>query len=621
MATTPEEFFFKGIMEQSPPSPSPSTFLDLPQKSNCSSESQHHVPNDMILPYISRVLLEEDEDDKLNDHPALVQVQQPFAQILSSPSFGANISNMEGASDLLEDGGHNESTLNSVSSNGSDVVEAFLKGMEEANMLLPKGDKFKGDEQVNQMIHERNKHIGVRKRYNTDAHLEDEVRRTSKAVMTIKGPEESCANEILDEMMLHAYDTCYRGMDKLRISVDSELEKQNRKNSSKVAKGNVVDIRTLLISCAQALASNNHMGACELLKKIKQHASATGDATQRLAQCFTKGLEARLVGTGNQLWHLLMAEPPSVVEFLKAYRLYFAACCFNKVALIFSTVTIMQAMVGKSRLHIVEYGMHFGLQWAGLLRLLASREGGPPEVKITAVGHPQPKSCPAERIEEIECRFKKCADEFGLPLLKFHKIMKNWEDVCIKDLNIEPDEVLVVNDLFNFSTLMDESGYFEYPSPRDTVLNNIQKMRPDVFIQSILNCSCGSSFVSRFREALFYYMALFDILDATMPRESQSRLVLEQVVLGRSALNVIAREGMDRVDRPEKYRQWELRNQRAGLRQLPLKSSIVEIVKDTVLKHHHKDFLICDDGQWLLQGWMGRVLFAHSTWVAEDASS
>jgi hypothetical protein len=72
-----------------------------------------------------------------------------------------------------------------------------------------------------------------------------------------------------------------------------------------------------------------------------------------------------------------MAERPSVVEFLKAYRLYFAACCFNKVALSFSTMTIYHAMVGKRKLHIVDYGMHFGFQWAGFLRLLAGREGWP----------------------------------------------------------------------------------------------------------------------------------------------------------------------------------------------------------------------------------------------------
>ncbi|XP_039778598.1 scarecrow-like protein 33 [Panicum virgatum] len=487
-------------------------------------------------------------------------------------------------------------------------------------MLLPKQNKFRGDVQANQMLRESNNHTGDKKRNDRDNHMEEQI-RTSKAAKRINDPEENCANEMLDELMLRAYETCIKGMEELRVSMDNKMEKENRKRFNKAVKDNVVDIRTLLISCAQAMATNNHMGACELLKKIKKHASATGDVTQRVAQCFTKGLEARLVGTGSQLWQLLMAERLSIVEFLKAYRLYFAACCFNKVALSFSTMTIFHAMVGKRKLHVVDYGMHFGFQWAGLLRLLASREGDLPEVRITAIGPPRLKSCPAERIEELGCRLSKYAHEFGLASFKFHTIMKKWEDVRIEDLNTDADEVLVVNDLFSFNTLMDESVFFDRQSPRDTVLNNINKMRPDVFIQSVLNCSCGSSFLTRFREVMSYYIAIFDMLDATTPRESESRVVLEQFVLGRPALNIIACEGPDLVERPEKYRQWQVRNQRAGLRQLPLKSRIVEVVKDTVRKHHHKDFLICEDGQWLLQGWMGRVLFAHSTWVAQDTSS
>jgi hypothetical protein len=84
--------------------------------------------------------MEDDIDDKLNDHPALLQVQQPFAQILSSASTGTNTGNMVG--------GNYQSTLNSVLSNGTNAVHAFLKGMEEANMLLPKGKNFQRDEPV-----------------------------------------------------------------------------------------------------------------------------------------------------------------------------------------------------------------------------------------------------------------------------------------------------------------------------------------------------------------------------------------------------------------------------------------------------------------------------------------
>jgi hypothetical protein len=165
----------------------------------------------MMLPYISHALLEDDIDDnKLNDHPALLQVLQPFSQILSSSSssyYGTNTGNTDGAKDLLQDGRDDESKLNlsSALSKGTDAVRAFLKGMEEANMLLPKDNKFRGDVQVNQLVRETSNHTGNKKRYNTDNLMEEET-RTSKAAKMIKDAEENCANEMLDEMMLHAYE-------------------------------------------------------------------------------------------------------------------------------------------------------------------------------------------------------------------------------------------------------------------------------------------------------------------------------------------------------------------------------------------------------------------------------
>jgi hypothetical protein len=111
------------------------------------------------------------------------------------------------------------------------------------------------------------------------------------------------------------------------------------------------------------------------------------------------------------------------------------------------------------------------------------------------------------------------------------------------------------------------------------------------------------------------------MLDATIPRKCKLRSVLEQSMLGHSVLNVIACEGVDLVNHPEKYGQWQVRNQRAGLRQLPLKPNIVKVLKEKVMKDHHKGFFVGEDGRWLLQGWKGRILYAHSTWVAEDAIS
>ncbi|CAN6373799.1 unnamed protein product [Urochloa humidicola] len=619
MATTPEEFFAEGLMDPSPQSPD--IFLNLPPMPD--GFQGPLLPDDMVLSYVSRMLMEEDTDDKLlcqySDHPALLQVQQPFAQILSSPSYRVDHDNtsrgdIEGVNDFFQNNNGHKSTLDSTFSKGVDAVGAFLKGVEEANMFLPNVNGSKRDELVSHISRESSSHCVVKKRDNRNKH-QDEVSRASKAVKMM-AQEEIGAPEMFNEMMFHGYEICISGMENLHISMATESEKNNRKSISKKTR-DVVDLRTLLILCAQAVAANNHMSARELLKQIKKHASASGDATQRLAQYFAKGLEARLVGTGSHLWQLLMKERPSLMEFLEAYKLYLAAGCFIKVAVTYLIMTIMHAMIGKSKLHIVDYGPHFGFHLAGLLRLLACREGGPPEVKVTAIGFLNLRSCPTEQIEDTGIRLSKCAYEFGLPF-KFDAIMMKSEKVCIGDLKTDDEEVLVINDLFNFSTLMDESVFFDHPSPRDTVLNNIRNMRPNVFIQSIVNYSCGSSFLSRFRGALYYYTALFDMLDATIPRENQLRMVLEGL-LGHAAVNSIACEGVDLVDRPEKYRQWEVRNQRAGLRQLPLNPHIVKELKEKVKKSHHNDFLISEDGQWLLQGCTGQILFAHSTWVAENA--
>ncbi|KAL6653548.1 hypothetical protein ACP70R_008472 [Stipagrostis hirtigluma subsp. patula] len=610
MANTPEEFFVEGLMEPAPPSPP--VFLDLPPTPDGNGESLFSS-DDHVHSNILHMLMEDNVDDNILyqyfDHPALLQVQQPFAQILSSPTFGAinntvNKGNMEGTKDLLQDISGGQRVASLALSRDADMAGAFLKGMEEANRFLPRDNCFRLDEKMNQMS---------KKRCYRDGHQE-EVGRTRKAMMLVEDLE-----EIFDDMMLRGYETCITDMENLRIAKAKEETKNKKKGGNKL-KRNAVDICMLLSHCAQAVAVNNCTGAYELLKQIKQHASATGDATQRLAQCFATGLEVRLLGTGSHLWQSLMAEPPSFMDFLKAYNLYMAACCFNRVAFSFSVMTIMHVMAGKNRLHVVDFGVQNGFQWAGLLRGMANWEGGPPEVKITAIRLLQPTSCPAKQIEEIGHHLSKCARYFGVPF-KFHVITESWEAVCIKNLNIDADEVLVVNDLFNLHILMDETINFDKPSPRDIVLNNIKQMRPDVFIQGIVNCSYGPSFLARFREALFYCRALFDLLDATIPRECKMRLVLEQGILGHSMLNVIACEGVDLVNRPEKYKQWQMRNQRAGLRQLPLKMNIVKVLKDKVKNDHHKDFFLDEDGQWLLQGWMGRILFAHSTWVAEDAFS
>ena len=89
-------------------------------------------------------------------------------------------------------------------------------------MFLPKDNNFTRDEQVNQIKESNIIGSRVKKRYNRDHLLEDEVRSTSKAMMMIRESEEKCGNQMLDEMMLHAYETCIKGMERRREEKQEE---------------------------------------------------------------------------------------------------------------------------------------------------------------------------------------------------------------------------------------------------------------------------------------------------------------------------------------------------------------------------------------------------------------
>ncbi|XP_024311475.1 scarecrow-like protein 33 isoform X2 [Brachypodium distachyon] len=491
----------------------------------------------------------------------------------------------------------------------------FFKGMENTEMFLPRDFV---------MVDSR----GCKNKFDVDGVTEAGMGRSSKQIAVLvhaDSEEEDELKKSLDCLILNGYDRHPGEMQELLITPDKEnkvAQKSRRIRGRRGATQTVVtDLETLLIRCAEAVASNDHRSASEVLEKIKRYSSPTGDSRQRLAHYFAQGLEARLAGTGSQFYRSLIGTRTSTMKLVQAYHLYSATFCFFKVAFLFSNKTIYKAVAGRKKLHIVHYGINIGVQWPELIQWLADREGGPPEVRMTSISKPQPGFRPSEQIEEAGHRLSNYASKFGMSF-KFNAITAQPEAVRAEDIHIDPDEVLVVNSLFQFKTLMDESLTMDRVSPRDMVLNTIRKMKPSVFVHAITNGSYSAAFfMTRFRHALYNFASFFDVLETTIPRNNDKRLKMERDFFARSVMNMVACEGADRVERPQNYREWQTRNHRAGLRQLPLDPDIVLMLKDKVKNQYHKHFMINEDHRWLLQGWKGRVLYALSAWVADDASS
>ncbi|KAF7120427.1 hypothetical protein RHSIM_Rhsim13G0079900 [Rhododendron simsii] len=377
-------------------------------------------------------------------------------------------------------------------------------------------------------------------------------------------------------------------------------------------KREVVDLMTLLTRCAQAVARIDSTTANELLKQIRRHSSPNGNGTERMAHYLADALEARLAGTGRALDASHLSKRLTAAESLAAYVAYVKAIPFRKMMHFFANKMIWKLAEKATRLHIIDFGIKHGFQWPGLFQHLSLRPGGPPGVRLTGIDFPLPGFRPAERVEETGRRLAYYCERFNVPF-EFNGVAKKWDTIRLGDLKIRRDEVLVVNCVNRLRYVSDETVVGD--SPRDAVLKLIKRIYPALFIHSIVNGSYNSPFfVTRFREALFQSYSLFDMFDAILPREDQGRMLYERDVIGRNAMSVVSCEGTERIVRPETYRQWSIRNTRAGLKQLPLDHEMVKDVRAKVKLGYHEDFVVDEDINWMLQGWKGRILTAISCW-------
>ena len=521
----------------------------------------------------------------------------------------------------------------------SESVMQFKKGFEEARKFIPNGDLFT-DLEINGLFLRDPKEdakdvLGMTEEKNENENHTDGLRRKKSPhleELALEGFRSNKQSAVYSESTASPADfdmvllNCGRDESSIRAALhngESKIVQQNGQAKGGKARGkrqggkrNVVDLRTLLTLCAEAVAADNRRSAIDLLKQIRQNAPPTGDAMQRLANVFADGLEARLAGSGTQIYKALISRPTSAADVLEAYHMVLTACPFRKLSNFFSNITIKKIAENATRVHIVDFGIMYGFQWPSLIQRLSSRPGGPPKLRITGIDLPNPGFRPAERVEETGRRLENYANTFKVPF-EFNAIAQMWDTVQIEDLKIDRNEVLVVNSLFRLRNLLDETVVVE--SPRDTVLNLIRKMNPDVFIHGVVNGAYSAPFfITRFREALFHFSTLFDMLEANVPREVPERVLFERDIFGWEAMNVIACEGAERIERPETYKQWQMRIQRAGFRQLPVNREIFTTAKERVQALHHKDFVIDVDSQWLLQGWKGRIVYALSSWKPDS---
>ncbi|RZC78889.1 hypothetical protein C5167_003115 [Papaver somniferum] len=288
----------------------------------------------------------------------------------------------------------------------SELMRQYRKGVEEANKFPPNGNNLILNFELERKYGRDISTSGSTRKKNV--HREDRNLEEGRNYKQLAAVEAAMFDMVLvnGENEEQAESTIRKS---LKVEASKNLQQNGGKSHGKkqTSKTGTVDLWSLLIQCAQAVATDDRRTASELLKQLRQHSSPSGDGLQRLANCFADGLEARLARSGSQIYSTLPHKSPSsVADMLKAYQLFMTAIPFKKISNFFANQTINDLAENATTLHIVDFGILYGFQWPCLIQRLLKRKGGPPKLRITGIELPRPGFRPAERVEETGRRLR-----------------------------------------------------------------------------------------------------------------------------------------------------------------------------------------------------------------------
>ncbi|PRQ17053.1 putative transcription factor GRAS family [Rosa chinensis] len=370
----------------------------------------------------------------------------------------------------------------------------------------------------------------------------------------------------------------------------------------------------LLIACAEAVACRDKSHASALLSELRANALVFGSSFQRVASCFVQGLASRLalvqpLGAVGFVPSKLNAKDYALMDKKEeALRLVYEICPHIQFGHFVANSSILEALEGESFVHVVDLGMTLGLphgdQWQGLIQSLATRAGQPPvsRLRITGVG-----LC-ADRLLIIGEELEAYADSLGINL-EFSCVESNLENLKPEDIKIFEGEVLVVNSILQLHCVVKESR-----GALNSVLQMIHELSPKILVLVEQDSSHnGPFFLGRFMEALHYYSAIFDSLDAMLPKYDTRRAKMEQFYFAEEIKNIISCEGPARVERHERVDQWRRRMSRAGFQGAPIK--MMAQAKQWLGKNKVcEGYTVVEEKGCLVLGWKSRPIVAASCW-------
>ncbi|PKA53649.1 Scarecrow-like protein 32 [Apostasia shenzhenica] len=403
---------------------------------------------------------------------------------------------------------------------------------------------------------------------------------------------------------------------------------------------NAACMEQLLVHCANAIESNDATLAQQILWVLNNIAPPDGDSNQRLTAAFLRALIVRASRSGSASCAALAsamasvaAAPshPSVAAADPSLRLSAVSLAgfidltpWHRFGFSAANAAIAEAVEGFQVIHIVDLSTTHSMQLPTLIDSLAGRPDGPPFIRLTVPcfdGNSPPPllDMPLDELGSKLVNFARSRNvgmEFrAVPSSPTDGLQSMIEQLRVQQLiNGHETEALIINCHMMLHRIPDESAGASIPSPRTAFLKSLRSLDPTlvVVVDEDADFTAGDV-VGRLRAAFNYMWIPFDAVETFLPVGSEQRRRYEAAV-GWKIENVIAQEGVGRVERLETRGRWVQRMRGAGFHGGGFGEEAAAEVKG-MLDEHSAGWGMKRDEDDLVLTWKGHDVVFASAWL------